>query len=94
MDFFSGADAMIFDSMYTFAESLDKAGWGHSTSLVGVDLAVKTGIKRLILFHHEPAYSDEMLREIEKKTQSYYSLVRRDGYLDIRLAVEGMTVEL
>ena len=67
LEFFREADAIIFDAMYTFSEAVTKEGWGHSTSLVGVDLSVKTGIKKLILFHHEPTYSDEKLRRSLKK---------------------------
>jgi phosphoribosyl 1,2-cyclic phosphodiesterase len=89
LDFFAGADALIFDSMYTFAESVVKEGWGHSTSLVGVDMAVKTGVKRLILFHHEPTYSDEKLQEILDKTVQYHGLVREGDDLEIILAYEG-----
>lgn len=94
LDFFAGADAIIFDAMYTFSESIAKEGWGHSTSLVGVDLAVKTGIKRLILYHHEPTYHDRHLRDIIDKTIQYYSLVREHGHLDISLAVEGEEIEI
>ncbi|MEW5722167.1 MAG: MBL fold metallo-hydrolase [Thermodesulfobacteriota bacterium] len=94
LEFFSGADALVFDSMYTFSESVTREGWGHSTSLVGVDLAVKTGVKRLILFHHEPTYNDEQLRDIVEKTIQYYSLVREQGELEIILAVEGNELEI
>lgn len=90
LDFFTQADALIFDSMYTFSESVTKEGWGHSTSLVGVDMAVRTGVKRLILFHHEPTYQDSQLNDILEKTNQYYSLVREDGYLEVILAVEGL----
>ena len=89
LDFYAGADAIIFDAMYTFSESVAKQGWGHSTSLIGVDIAVKTGIKKLILFHHEPTYDDRTLRNIVEKTAQYYSLVRERGNLEIVLAVEG-----
>ena len=94
LDFFSNADALIFDAMYTFSEAVTKEGWGHSTSLVGVDMAVKTGAKRLILFHHEPTYDDAKLKEIVDKTTQYYSVVREYGHLDISLAVEGQELEL
>jgi len=93
-DFFAEADVLIFDAMYTFSESVTKEGWGHSTSLVGVDLAVKTGVKRLVLFHHEPMYSDAKLREILDKTISYYQLVRDHGHLEIMLAIEGQLLEI
>lgn len=94
LEFFRDADAIIFDAMYTFSEAVTKEGWGHSTSLVGVDLSVKTGIKKLILFHHEPTYSDEKLQEIVEKTSSYYQLVREQGDLEIVLAVEGLELEI
>jgi phosphoribosyl 1,2-cyclic phosphodiesterase len=94
LDFFADADALIFDSMYTFSESVSKEGWGHSTSLVGVDLSVKTGVKRLILFHHEPTYDDNKLAEIMQKTSQYYSLVREFGQLEILLAMEGEVIEI
>jgi ribonuclease BN (tRNA processing enzyme) len=94
LDFMSGADALIFDSMYTFTESVTKEGWGHSTSLYGVDMAVSTGVKRLVLFHHEPNYRDGQLREIVDKTRQYYSVVREQGHLEVILAVEGLELEL
>jgi phosphoribosyl 1,2-cyclic phosphodiesterase len=94
LDFFAHADALIFDAMYTFSESVTKEGWGHSTSLVGVDMAVKTGAKKLILFHHEPTYDDAKLKEILDKTIQYYAVVREYGHLDISLAVEGRELEI
>ena len=94
LDFFNNADALIFDAMYTFSESVAKEGWGHSTSLVGVDMAARTGVKRLILFHHEPNYDDEKLEEIVERTASYYSLIRERGHLEILLAVEGLEIEI
>lgn len=94
LDFFNDTDMLIFDSMYTFAESVVKEGWGHSTSLVGVDMAVKTGVKHLVLFHHEPTYTDDKLIELLEKTIQYHELVRESGQLQITLAVEGEEIEL
>jgi len=94
LDFMADADVLIFDAMYTFDESVTKEGWGHSTSLVGVDMARKTGIRKLVLFHHEPTYTDDKLSEIVEKTKSYYSLVRDEGHLEIVLAVEGLEMEV
>ncbi len=70
-----------------------KAG-GNSTVAGRCGSAVKTGARRLILFHHEPTYSDEKLQELVDKTVSYYSLVRQDGHLDVLLAVEGMSLDI
>ncbi|MBW2622813.1 MAG: MBL fold metallo-hydrolase [Deltaproteobacteria bacterium] len=89
LDFFSQADALIFDAQYTWSEAVEKVGWGHSTNYRGVELAVEAGVKRLILFHHEPMYDDKKLMEIVEKTQTFYDLVRGDADLEISLAVEG-----
>ena len=35
--------------------------WGHSTYTDAIDLAVKAGVKRLGLFHHDPDRTDEVL---------------------------------
>ena len=89
LEYFSQADALIFDAQYTFSEAVEKVGWGHSMNYRGVELAVEAGVKRLILFHHEPTYDDKKLLEIVEKTRTYYDLVRGDADLEISLAVEG-----
>ncbi len=94
IDFFTGADTLIFDTMYTFSEAVAKIGWGHGTAYVGVDMAIRAGVKRLVMFHHEPTYDDEKFREILEKTQTYYHLVREEADLEILVAVEGMTLEV
>jgi len=93
LDFFSGAEALVFDAQYTFAEYVAKEDWGHSTSLVGVDMAVNAGVKRLFLFHHDPTYNDDKLSEIMEKTNAYHSYIPDQNQLEIILAVEGMELE-
>jgi len=92
--FFEGADMLIFDSMYTFSESMAKIGWGHSTAFIGVDLAVAAGVKRLVLFHHEPTYDDAKLKVILDKTRTYYDLVGEGNGLEVVLAVEGLELSI
>ncbi|MBW2060238.1 MAG: MBL fold metallo-hydrolase [Deltaproteobacteria bacterium] len=94
LDFFTGADTLIFDAMYTFSEAVAKIGWGHGAVYVGVDLAVKAGVKRLVLFHHEPTYDDDKFKEILEKTKTYYNLVRENTDLEIIIAMEGLELEI
>mgnify|MGYP000396505548 CR=1 FL=1 len=60
-DFIAGADLLIHDTQYTADEYPTRVGWGHSTMEYVVDLAVSAGVKRLALFHHDPARSDDAL---------------------------------
>ncbi|MEP7362531.1 MAG: MBL fold metallo-hydrolase [Acidobacteriota bacterium] len=61
-EYCEGADVLIYDAQFTPAEYPSKAGWGHSTWMEGVKVARDAGVKQLILSHHDPSHSDEMLR--------------------------------
>src|SRR5256714_13534119 len=47
--------------MYTPEELEEHRGWGHSTFEEAVALAGEAGVKRLVLFHHEPEHGDEAI---------------------------------
>ena len=65
MDFFRGADLLIFEAQYVFTDSVQmKRDWGHSSSYVGIDLALDAEVKKLLLFHHDPMKTDQVLLKI------------------------------
>jgi len=98
IDFFRGADVLIFDAMYTFPETeLSKADWGHSSPNIGVELAVEAEVKHLILSHHEPVssdadnfkktkgakqYRDIYCRNYKKRIKPKISLAIEEGMID------------
>jgi phosphoribosyl 1,2-cyclic phosphodiesterase len=59
-----GADTLIFDAQFTPEEYPQHRGWGHSTWLEATRVAKQAGVKRLILYHHDPGHSDTKMREI------------------------------
>lgn len=91
--FFSGADAVVMDSQYTMDEAIEKTGWGHSAFSVTVDFALHWGVKKLILFHHEPNYSDKKLFTL-KQSAAWYSNYGGKGAMDIEISQEGLEFEL
>ena len=56
-----GADLLIHDAQYTATEFAEKSHWGHCTVEYAVKVAREAGVKRLVLFHHDPAHGDDML---------------------------------
>ena len=94
IDFYAESEALVFDAQFTLEDAMEKEGWGHSSSMVGVDIALRAKIKRLILFHHEPSYSDEKLEEIYDKTIRYYETIKGNHNLEIILAREGLEMEI
>jgi phosphoribosyl 1,2-cyclic phosphodiesterase len=90
ISFFSKANVLIFDSQYTLVEAFQKEDWGHSSSLKGVDLAAEAQVETLVLFHHEPTYDDETLRDILRRTSKYAKLQGTDGAPTVIMAYEGL----
>ncbi len=56
-----GADVLVHDAQYTRAEFQEKSTWGHCTIDYAVNVARSAGVRTLVLFHHDPAHSDEQL---------------------------------
>ncbi|UCE82330.1 MAG: MBL fold metallo-hydrolase [Deltaproteobacteria bacterium] len=94
ISFYADSEALVFDAQFTLEDAMEKEGWGHSSSMVGVDIALKANIKKLILFHHEPSYNDEKLQEIYDKTIRYYEMIKAGRNLEIIMAREGLEMEI
>ena len=86
-------DVLIFDAMYTLADALEKEDWGHSSSLIGAEIAMASKVKKLVLYHHEPTHDDRALQDILKKTINFIKKSERHK-CDVILAHEGLVLEL
>jgi phosphoribosyl 1,2-cyclic phosphodiesterase len=90
--FVEGSDLLICEAQYTEAEYLIKKGWGHSTFEDVFDLASKAGVKRLALFHHDPAHDDDTMDRLVAAAEQTSAL--RGSPIEVFGAKEGLTVEL
>jgi ribonuclease BN (tRNA processing enzyme) len=92
VEFVRGARVLIHDSTYTTEEYDHHRGWGHSTYRDTVELALEAGVGTLVLFHHEPRRTDEMLDACLAECRA---LVKsRGGALQVVVAAEGLTLTL
>jgi phosphoribosyl 1,2-cyclic phosphodiesterase len=91
--FFENADVVVLDAQYTLGEAIEKYHWGHSAFSMGVDFAAAWGIKRLVLFHHDPAYDDRKLFTLLQSARWYAEQMNVRG-LEISLAREGTEIRL
>jgi phosphoribosyl 1,2-cyclic phosphodiesterase len=67
-----GADLLLHDAQYTEGEYPAKVGWGHSSVAHAVEFAQVAGVRRLLLFHHDPLHSDDRLRRMEGRAQELW----------------------
>jgi phosphoribosyl 1,2-cyclic phosphodiesterase len=84
----AGADILVHDCQYTEAEYETKHGWGHSTPRQAVRIAAEAGVRQLLLFHHDPAHTDEQVEALADEVRSLASGI------DVVVAREGDTLVL
>ena len=92
VEFVRGARIMIHDSTYTADEYENHRGWGHSTFNETVELALEAGVGTLVLFHHEPRRTDDMLDTCLADCRAMVK--SRGGTLQVVAAAEGLTLTL
>jgi len=104
IEFYKNADLVIFDAQYSLTDAtFTKADWGHSSNVIGVELAARAKVKNLAIFHHEPTSEDSDLDEFLLNTKMYSDIFHRESREDenqkqypesILLSYDGLTLEL
>lgn len=90
LELVEGVDLLIHDAQYTPPEFKVKATWGHCTIDYAVWLAMQAGVKRLALFHHDPARRDDDLDDL---LRCAVEAGARRG-VDVIAASEGLVVDV
>ncbi len=85
-----GVAVLLHDAQYTEDEYLQRVGWGHSSVRQAVSFARMTGAERLVLFHHDPVHTDELLDAHCARARELW----QGGGIPPELASEGMEIEL
>ena len=88
--FAEGADILISEAQYTEDEYKLKRSWGHSTFGDVLGLAAQARVKKLVLFHHDPSHTDEMM---DKFLADCRAEAQRKGFAgEVAAAQEGGTL--
>jgi ribonuclease BN (tRNA processing enzyme) len=88
-DIAQDADLLYHDGQYTVEEYTPRRGWGHSNFNDALQFASVTGVKYLLIGHHDPSHSDSQL------TQMHAELMQENAFdFNYEFAVEGKQFEL
>jgi ribonuclease BN (tRNA processing enzyme) len=91
LDLCDGVDLLIHDAQYTPEEWEEKAHWGHCSVDFAVKVARESGARRLALFHHDPAHSDDFVDGLLEHARR---VSQGCGIEDVLAAAEGMNFDL
>ncbi|RME49931.1 MAG: STAS domain-containing protein [Caldilineae bacterium] len=92
LDFYREADILIFDAQFSVREAIIKEDWGHSSGLIGADIARAAKVNQLVLFHHDPTSTDEEIMVALQQTREYLAHHDREGKVSVEVAREGWEV--
>jgi phosphoribosyl 1,2-cyclic phosphodiesterase len=91
VEFYRGADLLIFDAMYSLGQIVSvKEDTGHSSNIHAVELAHMACVKRVVLFHHEPASDDRTIEDIVNQTLRLEQICRRDLPVEVIAGYDGL----
>ncbi len=102
LPFYQGVDLIFFDGQYTLKDLAEKINWGHSAAQIGLDLAIREGIKKIVFSHHDPLANSQRIKALERQTEEYYEWrieqARRNkeqiNEVDWSFSYEGQRIEL
>ncbi|HSL45800.1 MAG TPA: MBL fold metallo-hydrolase [Anaerolineales bacterium] len=93
VQFAKDADVLIHDAQYLEAHYRGQLagfpatqGFGHSTVTMACEVAAAAEAGQLVLFHHDPSYSDMMVASMEAAAKSQFA--------NVRAAYEGLEIVL
>ncbi|MFB6271934.1 MAG: MBL fold metallo-hydrolase [Salinibacter sp.] len=88
--FCDGADLLCHDAQYLPDEIPAKWGWGHSLASQACTLAAEAEVGGLLLFHHDPARTDDEIDALQKQAQARLASTK----VECAAAYEGLRIDL
>ncbi|CAN5155398.1 hypothetical protein BH20VER2_BH20VER2_16390 [soil metagenome] len=92
VEFLHGADVLILDTQYTDEEYVKHIGWGHGSLSRVVSVALDADVKKLILFHHDPAHDDAKIDQMVERARLL--VLERGKPLEVEAGREGSEIWL
>lgn len=90
--FAQGANLLVHDALYTEDDYERNKNQGHSSFASAVDEAARSGVKDLVLFHHNALYPDAVLDGVAASAAQ--KAKEKEADLKVQMATEGLTLEV
>lgn len=88
VNLYRNADLCYFDAQYTLDEFLTHMNWGHSAAPIGLEIALREGVRSIVFAHHDPAASDRKIADAERQTRDFLTAYRASAKASGRVLPE------
>lgn len=90
--FLRDVPVLVHDATYRHDELAQYAGWGHSSNIEAVRLALDCGAGTVVLFHHHPDRDDDAVEQMLEECRAFVS--REGSALRVLAAWEGLALSI
>ncbi|MFC1551278.1 MBL fold metallo-hydrolase [Candidatus Latescibacterota bacterium] len=98
IDFYRDSDVLIFDAMYaTLEKTIERENFGHSTPVIGINIALTSNVKNLFLFHHDPESNDKHVYDAYDQAGKFLESEKRhfpESTLKLMIAYDTLSFDL
>lgn len=95
VEFFRNADALVFDCQYSLRDVLlSKAEWGHSSAMIGVEIAERANVRKLITTHYDAPDTDDQIYSVAESARRYAEITPTPGTIEVVVGAEGLELFL
>lgn len=71
LPYYQNLDLLLFDSQYDRVELESRFDWGHCTPTVGVEIALREGVKTVVFAHHDPWATTHKLTSMQQEAADF-----------------------
>jgi phosphoribosyl 1,2-cyclic phosphodiesterase len=86
----TNVDTVVYDTHFLPEEYARFPHYGHSTPDQALDLCIEAKVRRLVLYHHAPSHTDELM---DKIAADYLAKGQERG-IEVLTSFEGMTLPI
>ena len=93
---YQNIDLMYFDAQYSFNDLLKNVDWGHCSAFIGMDIAFREKIKKVVFTHHDPMASDDQLQKMLITDSDYYDQQKShfEHKFEWQFAYDGLEIDI
>lgn len=90
---YRGADVLIHDCTYSPEDRAERMARGFSSVADAAQAAVEAGAKKLVMFHYDQDYSDDLVDALAERTRRLLDEMG-GSRIELQPAREGLTLEI
>ena len=81
----------------TLEKTIERENYGHSTPVIGINIALTSNVKILFLFHHDPESNDSHILEAFEQARKYLESEKKhfpESSLKLMIAYDTLTYDV